>query len=32
LRRPRWSIGVILLLNIAIVVYLYRNRARLFRH
>jgi uncharacterized membrane protein (DUF2068 family) len=32
IKRPSITITVVLLLNIAIVVYLHRNRARLFRH
>src|SRR6185295_10168454 len=32
LRHPRWPIGLVLVLNVAIVVYLYRNRERLFHH
>jgi uncharacterized membrane protein (DUF2068 family) len=32
LRRPSWTVGVILLLNVIIVAYLSQNRERLFHH
>ena len=32
IRNPSLTVGVILILNVAIVIYLHRNRDRLFRH
>jgi uncharacterized membrane protein (DUF2068 family) len=32
IKNPSWTILAILILNVAILVYLHRNRKRLFRH